>query len=83
MKPTLIQKMLFGLGVCYVLGCGCAAPFRPPGWICYEMSCSDSQSMEYCSVRTPETLTVNGVVQYRNSDSFDTSQTDPFLALDQ
>ena len=83
MKSTLIQKMLFRLGVCCLLGCGCAAPFRPPGWICYEMSSSDSQYMEYCSLRTPERLAVNGVDQYRNSDSFDTSQTDPFLALDE
>ena len=83
MKPTLIQKTIFGLGICIVLGCGCAAPFRPTGWVCYEMRISDSQSIEYCSLRTLKTLDVDTGNTHPVSDPAETLRTDPFLAMDQ
>ena len=82
MKPISIQKLLFGLGVFSVLGCGAATPFRPSGWVSYRMSIGECQSMEYCSLRTPGAFAVDGVSQQRDSDSFDTEQTDPFLAIE-
>ncbi len=77
MKLTL-QRMLFGLGVSCVLGCGCATPFRPAGWVCYDMQVGDQQSFEYCTVSTQKT-NANDVVQHFNSD--DVWQSDPFLAI--
>lgn len=78
MKLTSIQGIKFVLSVCCMLSCGCAAPFRPAGWVCYKMEYSVSDSLEYCSAIAPATTVVDGDARNRNcSDSW---PNDPFLA---
>lgn len=81
MKPTFLQKNLLGLGIACVLSCGCASPFRPNGWVCYEMKWVAPQSLEYCSyqvdrpyVNNESDTHFNGGVEW---------QADPFLVTEE
>ena len=79
MKPTIVQKVLFGLGISSVLACGCATPFRPKGWVCYDIAFGNSQSLEYCAYHTPHAVAdVGGRQDFKSGCEW---QSDPFLAI--